>query len=119
MKTLTTALAAGFGAVALLTGAPALAHAKLTAAEPAAEATVAAPAQVVLHFSEKLEPKFSGFDLVKGGEKLGLKAAVGKDGKSLVGIPTAPVAAGAYQVNWHAVSADGHRMQGAYGFTVN
>jgi len=45
--------------------------------------------------------------------------APGKDGLSLVGTPARPLAAGVYEVKWHAVTADTHRMQGAFSFTVH
>ncbi len=43
---------------------PALAHAHLEAASPAADATVtSAPAEVVLDFFEAIEPKFSAIEV--------------------------------------------------------
>jgi len=35
----------------------------------------------------------------------------------VVAVPT-PMAEGVYQVDWHAVAADTHRIQGSYSFTV-
>jgi copper resistance protein C len=110
-----------FAAAALLSVAcasQAAAHAKLVESNPAASATVAAPKQIVLRFNEKLEAKFSGFDLSVGGAKTPVKTSVGGDGVTMIGAPAKPLAAGAYKVDWHAVTADGHRMQGSYGFTV-
>ena len=118
IKTIGRSLAAACGAALLLAGGQALAHAKLLDASPAADATVAAPTQIVLHFSEKLEPKFSGFEVAAGGAQAAVKTSLGKDRKTIIGVASKPLAAGAYQVNWHAVSADGHRMQGSYAFTV-
>ena len=46
------------------------------------------------------------------------KVTVSKDGKSLVATPTEPLSAGVYKVSWHAVTADTHRVQGAFTFTV-
>lgn len=96
----------------------AVAHAKLVESNPAANATVTAPNQIVLRFNEKLEPKFSGLDLSVGGAKAPVKTSIASDGVTLIGAPAKPLAAGAYKVDWHAVTADGHRMQGAYSFTV-
>ena len=49
-------------ALVLLAGT-ANAHPKLVSATPAANATVARPAHIELHFSEKLVPAFSKADL--------------------------------------------------------
>ena len=113
-----TALAAACAAALLLSGVQAQAHARLLEANPAADATVAAPAQIVLHFSERLEPKFSGFEVAAAGAKAQIRTSLGEDHKTLIGVASKPLAAGAYQLTWHAVSADGHRMLGAYAFTV-
>ena len=97
------------------------AHAHLLTASPAANATVAAPRQLTLKFSEKLQPKFSGLAISMpqmNNMAAPTKIAVSKDGKSLVATPTAPLTAGVYKVSWHAVTADTHRVQGAYTFTV-
>lgn len=97
---------------------PAAAHAKLVDSNPAAGAAVPPPKQIVLRFNEKLEAKFSGFDLSVGGAKAPVRTSVASDGVTMIGAPAKPLAAGAYKVDWHAVTADGHRMQGSYAFTV-
>lgn len=110
-----------FAAAALLAAVcagQAAAHAKLVESNPAASATVAAPKQIVLRFNEKLEAKFSGFDLSAGGAKAAVRTSVASDGVTMIGAPAKPLTPGAYKVDWHAVTADGHRMQGSYGFTV-
>lgn len=97
------------------------AHAHLTGSDPAANATVAAPRQLTLHFSERLNPRFSGLTLTMSkmsNMAVAAKVAVAKDGKTLVATPNEALAAGAYKVSWHTVSADTHRMQGVYSFTV-
>lgn len=107
------------GALALAHAPQALAHAKLVRAEPAADAASAAPRQLVLHFNEKVAPKFSGVELAApGGALVKVATSVGKDGLTLVAVPAKPLAPGAYKVTWHAVTADAHRMQGSYSFTV-
>ncbi|MBP6877571.1 MAG: copper homeostasis periplasmic binding protein CopC [Phenylobacterium sp.] len=112
-------LAAALGALSLAVAGQAHAHAKLTAAEPAANATVASPRQIVLRFNEKMVAGFSGFELTSAaGVKVAIKTKLGKDGMSLTGVPAKPLAAGAYKVAWHAVTADSHRMQGDFTFTV-
>ncbi len=96
------------------------AHAKLVSATPAADAKVPAPKEVVLHFSEKLAPKFSGFDLMKAdGAAVTVATTVSKDRKTVTGAVSAPLAPGSYMVMWHAVAADdGHRTKGDFNFAV-
>ncbi|MDI1365516.1 MAG: copper resistance protein CopC, partial [bacterium] len=62
-KTTSTLLATIAAGAMLLGASQALAHAKLLTANPAPNATVAAPKALSLKFSEKLEPKFSGFEV--------------------------------------------------------
>ena len=118
-----------FAAATLLLGAaPALAHPKLVSASPAANATVARPTQLQLVYSETLIPALSGIDLtmtampgMKSHSAMkvkGFATSVGKDGKTLVVALPRPLPAGTYQVDWHAVSADTHRITGAYTFQV-
>jgi methionine-rich copper-binding protein CopC len=42
----------------------------------------------------------------------------GSDKKTLIVTPAAPLTAGAYKVEWHAVSVDTHKSEGAYAFKV-
>lgn len=113
------ALLVGLALAAAATGA--LAHAKVVSSTPAANATVAAPKQIVLKFNEKMHPKLSGADLTMpqmNNMAVAARAAVGQDGLSLVVTPAKPLMAGAYQLNWHAVTSDSHRMEGKLTFTV-
>ena len=103
-----------------LTGGAALAHAHLTAETPEAHATVTAPRQLVLQFSEDLELAFSGVDLSGPGAaavRLGTGTLSHNDTTLTVPIEGA-LAPGTYTVNWHVLSKDGHRMHGTYSFTV-
>jgi methionine-rich copper-binding protein CopC len=113
-----TALVLAAGICALLAASQAEAHARLIGANPAANATLPAPRQIVLTFSEKLEPRFSGLEVFRGGARIPVKAALSKDHRTLVGAPAGPLSPGAYKVAWRAVSTDAHRRQGAYSFTV-
>lgn len=103
---------------------PALAHPKLLSASPAADATVAArPRMLVLNFSEKLIAPMSGAELTMmmpgmGAHVIPVKTAVGADGRSLVLTPAAPLPRGQYQIDWHVVSADTHRVTGSYKIQV-
>lgn len=118
-KTTSTFLATIAAGAMLLGASQVLAHAKLVAANPVPNATVAAPKALSLKFSEKLEPKFSGFEIANAaGAAISIKTTVAADGKGLEGALATPLAPGAYKVTWHAVTADAHRMNGAYTFTV-
>ncbi|MDR3507237.1 MAG: copper homeostasis periplasmic binding protein CopC [Caulobacteraceae bacterium] len=113
--------AMGMGALlALAAAGVAQAHAHLLSSAPAPDSIAPAPSQIRLAFSERLEPKFSGFE-VDGAD--GKKAVVAvstdpSDPQVLIGTPKAPLSAGMYRVVWWAVSADSHRMTGAFAFTV-
>ena len=117
-KKLTTAVA--LGAVALFAATQASAHAALVKSDPAANATVGAPKSITLTFDEELTPAFSGFDVMMGGAmKMPIKTTVSKDHKTITGVLTGPVMAGAYKIAWHAAAADdGHRSTGVLAFTV-
>lgn len=105
-------------AVAFAAG-PAAAHARLVGATPAPDSTVAATRSISLTFSERAVPAFSGFDVLNAaGEKVAVETSVTEDGKTLTGPLARPLSAGAYRINWHIASSDGHRMTGSYAFTV-
>jgi methionine-rich copper-binding protein CopC len=103
----------------LATGASA--HARLVRSTPADGAAGPAPKQIVLTFSEKLQPRFSSATLTMPGMNnmaAPAKVAVGKDRLTLMVTPTQPLSPGAYAVNWRAVTADTHKVQGKVSFTV-
>jgi len=119
------AVAATAGALAL--AGPAYAHPKLLSSSPAANGTAEAPSQLSLVFGEKLMPRLSGMDVVMTGmpgmldhkmNVTGFQTAVTEDGKTLVATFPKPLTAGAYQVKWHAVSIDTHRVEGQFVFSV-
>lgn len=117
----------GFAAAAVLplsalVSLPAFAHAHLKSQVPAADSVAAAaPKTIELHFSEGVEPAFSGISIQGPGAKavkLG-KPAVDATDKAWLHIPVqGPMPAGRYVVNWHAVAVDGHKTQGQYVFSV-
>lgn len=97
---------------------PAFGHAFLQHAEPGAGAALKAPpSRVVLTFSEKLEPVFSGVAVTDSSGRNVEASAVVIGGTSMV-VPLRSLKAGSYRVVWHAVSVDTHRTEGAYNFTV-
>ena len=113
-------------AILLATAGAANAHPKLVSATPAANATVAKPARLMLRFSEKLLSKFTGADLMMTGMngmkhapmKVASTATIGTDGRTLVIVPSSPLGAGTYSVAWYVVSSDTHRVTGNHAFAV-
>jgi len=100
----------------------ALAHAHLESAIPAADGASPEVAEIRLTFSEAVEPKLSTIRV----ETLEERAIVAPGAERLPDNPRSLVvrlyeklAAGRYRVRWVAVGADGHRMSGAYLFTVS
>lgn len=109
-------------ALLVLVSPLALAHAHLTHPVPAADATVAAPTQLSLGFSEGIEPGFSQVTLTAAsGNTVALQplATAADDRKTLVVKPEAPLPAGQYTVHWRVVSVDTHKSAGEYRFTVS
>jgi len=104
----------------LLTASSVWAHAHLKGQTPAADSTVSAPAQLRLEFSEGVEATFTKVTITKDGAAVPVKslATEGSDKKTLIVTPAAPLTAGTYKVEWHAVSVDTHKSEGAYGFKV-
>lgn len=100
----------------------ALAHPKLLSANPADKSTGPAPAQIALHFSEKLVAQFCDATLVMTAASapttVAAKIATSSDGRTLTVSPTQPLAPGAYRVDWHVVAADTHRVAGNLTFQV-
>ncbi|MDL2410184.1 copper homeostasis periplasmic binding protein CopC [Rhizobium calliandrae] len=108
-------------AASLVFAGHAFAHAQLKSAVPAADSTVKqAPSELDLTFTEGLNLKFSGVK-VAGPQKAAVKTGQGMlmNGDSTLMVPiTDKLTAGKYTVEWHALSADGHKTSGTYSFTV-
>jgi len=98
------------------------AHPKLMSVSPAADvSSKVSPKEIRLNFSEGVIAKFSGLELKDEGGKAvstGLPVNDPGDRKQLVVPLPAPLMAGRYTVNWHAVSEDTHRVKGEYSFEV-
>jgi hypothetical protein len=99
-------------------GGSAMAHAFMEKASPAAgENLRTRPAKIELHFSEALEPAFSGIavtDAAGADMSAGPTAASGTE----MDLPLKTLPPGRYRVTWHAVSVDTHRTEGKYNFLV-
>ena len=111
----------GFLLAALLLTAPAqaIAHARLDHAVPAVGSTGPAPKEVVLTFTEGVEPKFSSIQVVneKGAPVQAGAARLGAS-RTELRVSVKPLPPGTYQVIWKVLSVDTHRTNGSFSFTV-
>jgi methionine-rich copper-binding protein CopC len=115
-------------AIAVLAGGVAKAHPRLVMSSPHANSVVTATDRVSLTFSERLLAPMSGGDIMMAGQPgaahvvttkvAGFKSSVAADGKTLQLIGASRLAKGNYQVKWHAVAADTHRVAGLLAFQV-
>lgn len=113
--------AAALAALACASASPALAHAKLEASVPQANAVVTpAPTRIRLQFSERLELPFSKVKLVDNKGALVGASTITVDGANpKVLVATVPALhPGAYRVQWSTVTRDGHKVKGEYPFSV-
>ena len=103
-----------------LVSAHASAHAFLKTASPAVGSTVSqAPTQVVIDFTEGVEPAFSTI-VVQDAQ--GAQFASGKPhpdgGDTHLAVALKPLPPGTYTVVWHATATDTHKTQGKFNFIV-
>jgi methionine-rich copper-binding protein CopC len=114
------ALAASAAVTALATAA-AFAHAHLVRATPAVGGTIqAAPTEVLLRFSEKLESVFSQVVVRDSAGKQVDKAdtQVDKADRFVMRISLQPLTPGTYKVEWRALSTDTHKVNGNFTFVI-
>ncbi|MGB8748636.1 MAG: copper homeostasis periplasmic binding protein CopC [Pseudolabrys sp.] len=105
----------------LAAAGPAFAHAHLDRAAPAVGSTVTpAPKEVVLWFTNQLEPAFSSIEVrdEKGASVQAGKAVVDRSGRTRMSVPLKALPPGAYKVMWRVLSVDTHRTQGDFTFRV-
>jgi len=114
MQKIITAIIVLFAAFA---SSSAFAHAFLDHANPAVGSTVqAAPQELTLWFTQKLEPAFSGVEVMgPNGASIGGKAQVSGN---TMRVDIKAAGPGAYHVHWQALSVDTHKTQGSFSFTV-
>ncbi len=96
------------------------AHAFLKTATPAVGSTVAkSPSQVVIDFTEGVEPRFSTIAVQ---DAHGKQVATGSThlvgGDTHLALDIAPLPPGTYTVVWHATATDTHKTEGKFTFTV-
>lgn len=103
-------------ALLALVATPAFAHIAFESATIADGATVKAPDEVRLQFSENLEPGFSGAVLSDAsGKPLATSRAAGGHAITLKSRGLKP---GAYTVSWHGMGHNRHRIKGSLRFNV-
>jgi copper resistance protein C len=94
------------------------AHAQLQQSDPVQGATLTAPPKdLVLTFSERLEPRFSGI-VVTDAQSHDMEADKPKISGVSMSVRLKQLPAGVYHVAWHVVSVDTYRTEGTYDFTV-
>lgn len=101
--------------------AAAHAHAMMVKSNPARRAVVsAAPKQVCLWFSERLEAAYSSATVVrlKGAPVIHEPASVAPDDPKLLVIPLPPLEPGTYEVRYRVLSVDGHVVKSSFTFTL-
>ena len=98
-------------------GTAAQAHAKLDHAIPAVGSTIgSSPKEVTLYFTESLEPKFSGAEVLSStGTRVDGGGSVSGN---MLHIAVKSLSPGAYAVNWHVLSVDTHKTRGSFSFKV-
>jgi methionine-rich copper-binding protein CopC len=104
-----------------LIGGWAYAHPALQASNPGQGAMVPAPKEIRLIFSENVIPKFSGLTIKDNSGSLIETAGPSidpKDKRQLVVPIVKPLPPGTYDVDWHAVSVDTHKVNGHFSFKV-
>jgi methionine-rich copper-binding protein CopC len=104
-------------ALALLIALPAQAHSRLTASEPAAEATVEAPKSLNLTFSADL--RLVMLKLTADGiDDIVLPVDRTAPAAKTFSLPLPALKPATYTVRWTGSGEDGHIMKGKFVFTV-
>ncbi len=107
------------GLALLLGTAPAWAHSRLESSDPASGTSVAtAPQKVSLTFNEPVQPGFTVITVIgpDGDDYHSGDISEVDDTVSVGVLPLGP--AGAYQIGYRVVSADGHPVSGSVPFTM-
>lgn len=107
-------------AALVLVAKAACAHAFLDRAEPAVGASVAAPKQVSIWFTEAVEPAFSAIEITDAAGSRVDTGGTHQDpaNPKLLHVALQKLPPGTYKVVWHVVSVDTHRTKGDFTFTV-
>jgi methionine-rich copper-binding protein CopC len=102
----------------LFAAGAALAHAQLERATPSVGGSVSsAPREVVLQFSEKLEPAFSTVS-VRDAAGARVDRGNARASGNTLRVSLDALKPGSYRVSWRVVSVDTHATRGDYSFRV-
>ena len=96
----------------------ALAHAHLSHANPPVDGRLdTAPTEVVLSYTEDLEPAFSAAEVT---DSSGARVDQGKPqiSGSTMSVALKSIGPGTYHVHWHVLSVDTHKTEGNFTFHV-
>ena len=111
-----------FTTILLICTAPILAraHAMLDHASPRVGSTVnTAPREIVLWFTQKLEPAFSTIEVRnEHGETVQAGKATVTGDRTQLRVALKALPPGTYKVNWRVLSVDTHTTQGDFSFNV-
>jgi copper resistance protein C len=104
---------------AAFTASAVSAHTTLVTSIPKEGETLkTSPSEIRLTFSERIEPLLSAMEVVGAkGEGLDIGNPVVRGAEMAIPLEGS-LDAGIYKVNWHLVSMDGHRVEGAFAFEV-
>ncbi len=96
------------------------AHAFLRSATPPVGGTVRqAPSEVVIDFTEGVEPLFSTITVTDPeGHRVDTGPPHLDGGETRLAVALKLLAAGTYRVVWHATATDTHKTQGSFTFSV-
>ena len=102
---------------ASVTTTGALAHSKAEETTPANEATVTTVNVIEMRFDDPM--RVTAITLIGPDGDVAIERETGMDAVTeFRALPPTDLPGGAYTVDWLGLSADGHPMQGTFGFTV-
>ncbi len=107
-------------ALALVAAGPVAAHSLLLESVPAANATLTSPPRLLaLRFNNRIEKRLSRINLLnERGTPQALTIVVADGGADRLTAAVPPLEPGAYRVEWHVLSTDGHVVSGSFGFRL-
>lgn len=101
----------------VLTASLAVAHAKPATTIPEDGSTGASPTMITIHFDDPM--RITAFTLTGPVGDIAVTRAVGMEPVTDFSVTLDDaLSSAAYTVDWRGMSADGHPMQGSFGFSV-
>jgi methionine-rich copper-binding protein CopC len=95
-------------------------HFELDRSSPAADSTVAQPAEVRLWFTQAPQAGTTQIRVTEGTRRIptGDVEVDSKDATSFYVVADVPLSPGSYRVVWRSMAPDGHVVDGEFGFVV-